>query len=749
MKINYLIWTFIAILLSGNVGWSSHIVGGYMKYECVESGIYHVTLTVYRNCNSQAQNDFDLIAPITIYRGNVGEDYELVNDMQIALNKPVFSIPTLLNNPCIEPPSDLCLEVGTYDFEVNLPVSSKSYHVTYQRCCRNWNISNIDEAGRVGSTFTIEITPAGQSVCNSSPDFIDYPPPLICANQPWIFDHSASDLDGDQLVYEFCSPLNGAGLEGISGNGDPTGCDGFRPNPSCAPPYENVEFILPEYTAIRPMGGNPVIAIDPFTGEITGTPEFEGQYSIGVCVSEFRNGQLMSVLRRDVQFTVVKCAQLVDAILDPDVFDFEDNTYSIKQCVGEALVIDNFSIGENVIDDFFWEFSGNGTSWTFDSWDINLGILEAGHYDGILFLNRGAVGCSDSTFLSIDIFEKPEAKFLYSYDTCSVDPINFSDASIPFGGEISEWDWDFGGAYSDEQNPSYQFPEPGDFQIKLAVEDVNECTAAIEQFISWFPAPEVIVIEPNSFDGCSPLNIGFENLSWPIDESYELFWDFGSAGQSDQISPFVNFEDIATYDVSLKIISPFNCEISEKWDQWITVHPNPTSSFEVLSEPEDMRNPNALLQTTSPDGRFWDWVIEGQATQYGPEANIVFQDTGYWNVLHVVENEFGCLDSVYQSIYVKPYNNFFLPNAFTPNGDGKNELFMGKGVLMGSTGFSLTVWNRYGQQVFQTDSPNVGWNGTVNNVGKRAVQGAYPFELQYTRFDEQIVIERGLVTLLR
>jgi len=679
----------------------------------------------------------------------VGEDYELVEDMQIQLNQPVFTIPTLLNNPCIEPPDDFCVQEGTYDFEVDLPISSKPYHVTYQRCCRNWNIANIDDPRNIGSTFTIEITPAAQTVCNSSPDFNDYPPPIICVNQPWLFDHSATDPDGDQLVYEFCAPLEGAGIVGAYEPGDPTGCDGFRPNPSCAPPYEGVQFILPDYTPIQPMGGNPIIVMDPFTGEISGTPEFEGQYSIGVCVSEYRNGQLMSVLRRDVQFTVVQCTQLVDAILDDDIFQFENNTYSVKQCGAEPLVIDNFSIGENFVDDFYWEIKGNGEIWNFNTWDINLGTLEPGHYDGTLFLNPGAVGCSDSTFLSIDVFENPKADFLYSYDTCSVDPISFSNASIPFGGAIAKWNWDFGTAQSIDQNPSHQFPGPGDFLIKLAVEDINECTDSIEESISWYPAPEVIVIEPNTFNGCSPLFVGFENLSWPIDETYELIWDFGNAGNSNQISPFVNFSEVDTYDVSLKIISPFNCEISESWDRWITVHPNPTSSFEIESAPEDIRTPNASFYTTSPDGEFWDWVIDGQATQYGPNVDVVFRDTGHWQVLHIVENEFGCLDSVYQSLYVKPYNSFYIPNAFTPNGDGKNELFMGKGILMGSSAFSLTVWNRYGQQIFQTSSPNEGWNGKVNNIGKKAVQGAYPYILEYTRFDGQLVTDRGLVTLLR
>ena len=748
MKRNHLYYFCLLVsLLFSQLGTASHIVGGYMKYECISTGRYHVTLTVYRNCNSQAQDNFDNFAPITVYRGNVTVPFL---EQSINLNQPVTEIPTLIFNPCIEPPDDFCLQEGTYDFIVDLPVSTESYHITYQRCCRNWNIANIENPRDIGSTFTIEITPAAQTVCNSSPDFVGYPPPIICVNQAWSFDHSAIDPNGDQIVYEFCSPLEGAGNVGTGGNpGDPTGCDGLRPNPACPPPYFGVQFVLPEYSALEPMGGNPLIGINAFTGEITGMPTLQGQFSIGVCVSEYRNGVLMSVLRRDVQFTVVQCTQLVDALLDDNIFELENNTYKIEQCGNDPISISNFSIGQNFVDDFYWEISGNGQTQTYQTWDIDLGVLAPGHYDGTLYLNPMAIGCSDSTFLSIDVYDVPEANFVYTYDTCSVDPINFSDASLPFGGPIEKWDWNFGDGVSVDQNPVYQFPDPGNFQIELKVTDVNNCEDSIENEISWFPAPEVIVIEPNTFNGCAPLLIGFENLSWPIDETYDLTWDFGMAGGSKMISPFVNFEEVGSYDVSLKIVSPFNCVVEENWPGWITVNPYPTASFEIISSPENILNPNVELETTSPDGVFWDWYIESLDPQYGPSTLATLPDTGYFRVDHVVENIFGCLDTATQYIYVEPYNSFFLPNAFTPNGDGKNEVFHGVGLLRGANSFSLKIWNRWGELIFETNDPNEGWNGKVRNVGTFVIQGAYPYEVQYVRYDGELRKDVGMVTLIR
>ena len=143
-----------------------------------------------------------------------------------------------------------------------------------------------------------ELTPTAQTLCNNSPVFNDFPPIAICANSPLVFNHAATDAENDQIVYEFCAPFQGGGNGGGGGGGN--GCNSVTPNPACPPPYKEVVYNAPLYNKLVPLGGNPILAIDPKTGVITGTPNIIGQYVVGVCASEYRNGVLLSVTRREI-----------------------------------------------------------------------------------------------------------------------------------------------------------------------------------------------------------------------------------------------------------------------------------------------------------------------------------------------------------------------------------------------------------------------------------------------------------------
>ena len=148
------------------------------------------------------------------------------------LNEPdITRLQADAGNPCLIVPPNICVQEGIYEFDVSLPISTDSYHITYQRCCRNSSITNIYNPDETGATYTVELTELAQVECNNSPVFSNFPPIIICVNEELNFDHSATDAEGDQLVYEFCTPLKGGGLYGNA-----TSPTGIYPNPDDPPP---------------------------------------------------------------------------------------------------------------------------------------------------------------------------------------------------------------------------------------------------------------------------------------------------------------------------------------------------------------------------------------------------------------------------------------------------------------------------------------------------------------------------------
>ncbi|MEK7254379.1 MAG: T9SS type A sorting domain-containing protein, partial [Bacteroidota bacterium] len=272
---------------------AAHIIGGQLSYACLGGNEYQFTLTLFRDCASGGA-PFDapggqIGASVTFYEGTNTIPFDVIQ-----LGTPLIEPLTLASN-C--PPS-LCVEKGTYTWTSEVPNNAQSFHVVYQRCCRNNTISNMIAPGETGMTFTITISPQAKSLCNRSPVFENIP--MVCSGVwlPFSFDHAATDPDGDSLVYEFCVPLHGGGTD----QQNATLPNGVAPDPDLPPPFSPVSLLVP---ASQPIPGIPPFSIDTLSGLVSGTPTNLGLYQYAICVKEIRNGQVLSESRFEFQHSVV------------------------------------------------------------------------------------------------------------------------------------------------------------------------------------------------------------------------------------------------------------------------------------------------------------------------------------------------------------------------------------------------------------------------------------------------------------
>ena len=726
---------------------SAHIVGGDANYTFLGYNqdttrvTYLIEFNMYRDKFGEGA-PFDGNAVFGIFRQNFDGSWTYIDE--VGRPPGVISDVPWVDDPCVDEPNDVGVEETYYRFEYTFDIINTSYMIAYQRCCRNNSISNIFDPGDTGAVFSIEILSAAMRSSNSSPKFNQFPPIFLCGNRAFNFDHSASDIDGDEIRYSFCTPIAAGGVVDAQTGGMLGCCDCVRPNPAtCPPPYAETVF-RPPFTSLEPLGGNPVVMINNVTGIISGTPTLQGQFVVGVCADEYRNNILMSRIRRDFQFNVVECTPQVVASFDYEIIN--DNTtnddcqrFEINSCGENTVFIDNDSQIPSEIFSYHWTFYNEDGSVLDDVnggtevRDIEVTFPGIGRYDGVMILNEGTE-CSDTACFFVNIFPDIVADFSFNYDTCVAGPINFTDLSFTGGDQILSWNWDFGdGNSSSLQNPSYQFSAPGNHQVTLTVEDNNECVESFTQTVDWFPVPQLIVVEPTTFVGCSPAEIFFNNLSTPIDSSYDIHWDLGDGNTSGEISPTHTYLEAGTYSISIDITSPVGCSTSASFDSWIRILEGPEANFNFSPEEPNNFTDAVFFSDMSLDAAAWQWNFADLGSSFLQNPSFSFPDTGFYDVVltvfHPITN---CPDTMRQTVEIRPLTSLFMPNAFTPGDqNGTNDVFKGKGYTEAISDYTMTIWNRWGQLVFKTDDPDEGWNGQYNNSGKDSPQGVYVYKVRY------------------
>lgn len=193
--------------------------------------------------------------------------------------------------PCIDPPPNVCYQIGYFQVTMDLPKQVNGYVISFQTCCRTNGIVNMEAVaisgtGFIGDGATYACFVPGTAVLglngkNSSPQFAVKDTAIVCSNNPIKLDFSANDPDGDSLSYSFCSAYNRGTSTSADGNHIPSD-----------PPYQPIGYTA-GFSGTTPIGSS--VVINPTTGLITGIAPAPGRYVINVCINEWRKGVKIKV----------------------------------------------------------------------------------------------------------------------------------------------------------------------------------------------------------------------------------------------------------------------------------------------------------------------------------------------------------------------------------------------------------------------------------------------------------------------
>lgn len=880
MKITLL--SFI-LLFTALCGYSRHITGGEMRYELISSTpstrTFRITLVLFRdeNCTGNCAA-MPATVRIGIFNNDNNEPYNGAGTLPtLDANLNRTEVLPIINAPrCIVGAPNLNYTAGYYAIVVTLNNNSSGYTATYQTCCRIENINNITidpTTNGAGATYSTVIPGSDFNnvpILDNCPKF-EKGISILCFYKEFTLDFSATDEDGDQLVYSFISAYDGGSAQN-AGNITPS-----------LPPYPSLDYSS-GFSGLRPLGNNAILNAQ--TGIITGIAPEAGRYVVSVAVKAFRNNLLITTHRKDFIITVAEC-------------DFASANLNASYINCDNYTIDFTNITPSPLNEtFLWNFGDPASG------ILNISNIEnpthiysgAGTYNVTYIVNPGT-GCSDTVNALVKVYPGFFPEISSNNPACKGKPVQLRDLTRTNFGVVNNWHWDFGliNATNDTssiQNPQFVFQDTGTFSASLIVGTNLGCLDTVYRTIKIVDKPTIKATNdtlmcssdflqlnatsniPGNFTWTPNYNINNTAIPNPIINPlvntiyYLKFIDSIGCIALDTVK--VNVVDFVSLNIGndtticltdtikFKVISdgllyhwtPENVILNPRIKEALAIPTANQTTFYVQSNvgscfardsikvktvPYPIANAgndtsicfgtNATLRASG--GVFYSWSpvkflsdsTSPNPTVVNPSAGIIdfvvtvrdirgcpkpvkdivrlninkiiadagprdtavamnqplyLQATGSTNYLWTpvtqwlsnpfisnpistpqdnikyvvrVSNSIGCFDTDTINVrYYKVDPDFFIPNAFTPNNDGLNDVI--KPIAIGMKSIDkFIVFNRWGQLMFSTTRTGKGWDGKFNGITQPS--GTYVYYIEGKKFNNQAITTKGTFLLIK
>lgn len=347
-----------------------------------------------------------------------------------------------------------------------------------------------------------------------------------------------------------------------------------------------------------------------------------------------------------------------------------------------------------------------------------MAAINAGLYTVVVTVN----GCSSST--STEVLMNPGVSTAIN----AAGPFCANGVPVTLSGASPGGTWSGSGIVN---------PATGLFDPSVAVIGNNTvtydvpggCGGASSATIIVLPVPS-IAFSADVTTGCAPLPVTFTNLSSPLGASAQ--WSFGNGGSSSNVaSASTQYTNDGCFDVTLTVTDNLGCSNSQTVIDLVCVLPEPDASFSVDNPTATLTDPSFQFLNSSNNAVSYEWFFDdGTTSTLTSPAHTYTTGAGGYTVELVATNAAGCTDTAKVNISIEEELLFYIPNAFTPDGDEYNNAF--EPVFTSGFdpySFSMVIYNRWGEILFETNNHEVGWDGTY--AGKLVPEGVYTWTVYF------------------
>jgi gliding motility-associated-like protein len=259
------------------------------------------------------------------------------------------------------------------------------------------------------------------------------------------------------------------------------------------------------------------------------------------------------------------------------------------------------------------------------------------------------------------------------------------------------------------------------------------------------PVPTFTVTTPAQ--GCEPLCVNFLNTT---PNTASLTWTFGgNLGTSTSSPTTFCFNTAGNYDVQLTVTDNIGCTGSTTMANYVTVWPNPVANFSSNPNPATQLNNIVQFSDLSSGAVSWIWSFGfDDSASMAQNPMYTFDSIGFFPIQLIVTNSYGCQDSITLVQEVQEDFAVFIPNTFTPNGDGLNDLFFPQGIGVDPQHYTMWIFDRWGNLIYQTSTWPGGWDGTVQGKGECQID-TYVYKIATEDANRSKHVYIGQINLIR
>lgn len=386
-----------------------------------------------------------------------------------------------------------------------------------------------------------------------------------------------------------------------------------------------------------------------------------------------------------------------------------------------------------------YSWSGpNGFTASTQNVSIPATLSAAGTYTVTTSLN----GCSSSATTSVVVNSTQVPVIAAAGPFCEAVSNQFLTADIPGGV------WSGTGilnASSGEFSPSQA--GPGLHQITYTISGGCSSPGNISILVNAMP---LVQIDIPSASGCAPFTATLQDLSTPASAS--ITWNFGDGSATSNQLNSVNhqFTSPGCYDITVTSTSAAGCSTTSTFPAAVCVFPNAHAAFTVGNPVHGLMDSDFQMINASSNASSysWDFGDGGTSTAFNP-SHTYPEEAGSYTIILIANTVNNCPDTAKLTVTIQQELIFYIPNTFTPDGDEFNNVF----IPVFTSGFdpynyTMTIYNRWGETLFESNDALVGWDGTYN--GEFCKSGIYTWTIRFkSSMSDKKITKSGHVQLMK